>query len=698
MRNRMRTLPPVTAFGIASVLGLAAALTAPASAQESSDVMTPERLWEIPRVSGPNVSPDGSQVVYGVARYDLTEDRGSTDLFLIPVAGGEPFRLTDTPASEHGVAWRPDGQWIGYLSAASGSTQLWEIRPDGSGRRQVSEISGGIGNFRYAPDGRHVSFTRQVKLGPAVVDRYPDLPKAEARIIDELMYRHWDSWKDGMYSHLFVAEYLDGVLGEPVDVMADDPYDTPLSPFGGVEQIGWSADGRRIVYTTKQLTGAAYTRSTNSDLFAYDLETRATANLTDGMMGYDIEPVFSPDGRYVAWLSMERDGYEADRNRLFVHDFESGQKRELSVGFDQDAHGPAWSADGTTIYFTSEVEGTIHLHTADVGVGQIRQITEGQHNYYSFEVADGGDSRSLVAQRVSMSAPAELYRVDPTSGDAVRLTYHTQPVVGSLDLGRVEPRWVEATDGEQILAWVIYPPGFDPSQRYPALLYAQGGPQSTVSQFFSYRWNFQLMAANGYIIVAPNRRGVPSFGQAFKEEISGDWGGQAMRDLLSSIDDVAQEEYVDENRLGAIGASFGGYTVFWLAGNHEGRFKTFIAHAGVFNLASMFGATEELFFPEFDLEGPYWLDPQPESYDLFSPHKFVQNWDTPMLVIHGQKDFRVPVTEGMQAFTAAQAQGIESRFLYFPNEGHWILTPQNGVLWHRVFFDWLGRYLKPPTS
>jgi dipeptidyl aminopeptidase/acylaminoacyl peptidase len=660
--------------------------------------MTPERLWEIPRVSGPSVSPDGSHVAYGVTRFDLVENRGSADLFLIPVDGGEPFRLTDTPASEHGVAWRPDGEWIGYLSAASGSTQLWEIRPDGSGRRQVSEIPGGIANFRYAPDGRHVSFTAEVKLGPAVVDRYPDLPKAEARIIDDLMYRHWDTWKDGIYSHLFVAEYLDGGLGEAVDVMAGEPYDTPLFPFGGGEQIGWSADGRWIAYTTKRMTGAEYTRSTNSDLFAFDLETGTTTNLTEGMMGYDIEPVFSPDGRYVAWLSMERDGYESDRNRLFVHDFENGQKQELSVDFDQDAHGPAWSADGTTIYFTSEVEGTIHLYAADVAAGQIRRITDGQYNYYSFEVAEGDGGRSLVAQRVSMSAPAELYRVDPTSGDAVRLTHHTEPVVGSLELGRVEPRWVEATDGERVLAWVIYPPGFDPSQRYPALLYAQGGPQSTVSQFFSYRWNFQLMAANGYIIVAPNRRGVPSFGQAFKEEISGDWGGQAMRDLLSAIDDVAEEDYVDENRLGAIGASFGGYTVFWLAGNHEGRFKTFIAHAGVFNLESMFGATEELFFPEFDLEGPYWQDPRPESYDLFSPHDFVQNWDTPMLVIHGQKDFRVPVTEGMQAFTAAQAQGIESRFLYFPNEGHWILTPQNGVLWHRVFFEWLGRTLKPATS
>lgn len=662
----------------------------------AQDVLTPERLWRIPRVSGPAVSPDGEWVAYTVTRYDLAENRGSADLFVIPVAGGEPLRLTDTPASEHGAAWRPDGRWIGYLSAATGSTQLWEIRPDASERRQVTRVPGGIANFRYAPSGSHVSFTRTVELDPDVPDLYRDLPKAEARIIDELMYRHWDSWRDGEYEHLFIAEYRDGEIGAPLDLMPDERYDTPLHPFGGGEQIGWSPDGARIVYTAKKLTGVDYATSTDSDLYSYELASGRTTNLTDGMEGYDIEPVFSPDGRYMAWLSMARDGYESDRNRLFVYDSEANRRREISVRFDQDAHSPAWADDGRTLFFTSEVEGTIHLYAADAETGQIRQISEGDYNYYAFEPVRAGGA--IVAQRVSISAPAELFRVDAGSGEAVRLTHHTEPLMGDLSLGRVEGRWIESTDGERIKTWVIYPPGFDPEASYPALLYAQGGPQSTVSQFFSYRWNFQLMAANGYIVVAPNRRGVPSFGQAFKEEISGDWGGQAMRDLLAAIDAVAREPYVDEERLGAVGASFGGYTVFWLAGHHEGRFQTFIGHAGVFNLESMYGATEELFFPEFDLGGPYWQSPRPESYDLFSPHDFVANWDTPMLVIHGQKDFRVPVTEGMQAFTALQRQGIESRFLYFPTEGHWILTPQNGVLWHRIFFDWLGRYLKPQAS
>ncbi|MEJ2343519.1 MAG: S9 family peptidase [Gemmatimonadales bacterium] len=664
----------------------------------AQDVLTPELLWSLPRVGAPSVSPDGRMIAFGVTRYDVEANKGNADLYLIPVAGGEPVLLAGTEHRESAATWRPDGEWVGFLSNESESTQLWEIRPDGSGKRQVTDVEGGISNFLYSPDGRHVSFTRNVKVGRTTADLHPDLPEADVRIIDDLMYRHWDHWRDGEYRHLFIATYSDGKIGKPVDLMAGEPYDTPLDPFGGVEQIAWNADGSWIAYTSKKLTGAEFARSTNSEVYVYNLETKETSNFTIGMMGYDIEPAFSPDGRQLAWLSMERDGYEADRNRLFVVDLETAEKRELSEGFDQDAHGPAWSADSRTIYFTSETEGTIQLFAADVESSQIRQVSEGVHNYYGFAVAEGDGGPSLIGQRVSMSAPAELYRVDPRSGATQRLTFLTAPIMDRLELGRVEARWIPATDGGRILTWVIYPPGFDPGQRYPALLYAQGGPQSTVSQFFSYRWNFQLMAANGYIIVAPNRRGVPSFGQAWKEEISRDWGGQAMRDLLSAIDEVATEPFVDPDRLGAVGASFGGYTIFWLAGNHERRFKAFVAHAGVFNLESMFGATEELFFPEFDLGGPYWDSPRPESYDLFSPHRFVQNWDTPMLIIAGQLDFRVPVTEGMQAFTALRAQGIEGRFLYYPEEGHWILSPQNGLVWHREFFGWLDRYLKPPSS
>ncbi len=684
-----RYLPAATIMSLLLVL--------PAGLQ-AQDVLTPELLWELPRVGGPAVSPDGRLIAFGVTRYALEDNKGNSDIYLIPVAGGEPVLLVGTPHREGSAQWRPDGAWLGYLSNESGSTQLWEVRPDGWVRRQVSEVEGGISNFLYSPSGDHVSFTRSVDVDPATADIHPDLPEANARIIDDLMYRHWDHWRNGSYRHLFIAEYGDGQIGEPIDLMPSEPYDTPLEPFGGGEQIAWSADGRQIAYTSKKVTGAKFARTTNSEVYLYDVETGGTTNLTDGMQGYDIEPAFSSDGRYLAWLSMERDGYEADRNRLFLLNLESGAKRELSVGFDQDAHGPTWAADSQTVYFTSESEGTIQLFAADAESGEIRQISEGDHNYYGFAIAEAEETPTLIGQRVSISAPAELYRVDARTGETTRLTFLTAPIMDPLELGRVERRWVPATDGGRILTWVIYPPGFDAEQRYPALLYAQGGPQSTVSQFFSYRWNFQLMAANGYVVVAPNRRGVPSFGQVWKEEISRDWGGQAMRDLLSAIDEVAEEPFVDGDRLGAVGASFGGYTAFWLAGHHEGRFQTFVSHAGVFNLESMFGATEELFFPEFDLGGPYWESPRPESYDLFSPHKFVQNWDTPMLIIAGQLDFRVPVTESMQAFTALRAQGIDGRFLYYPEEGHWILSPQNGVLWHREFYGWLDRYLKPPSS
>jgi dipeptidyl aminopeptidase/acylaminoacyl peptidase len=658
----------------------------------AQDVMTPETLWSLKRVSGPAVSPSGSRFVYGVRQYDIEANSANTDLFLLPVTGGSPIQLTDTPGSEFNTVWRPDSLRIGFLSAQSGSVQLWEIDPNGMNLRQVSDIDGGIANFDYSPDGTRISFTRDVKLDKNVHDVFPDLPEANARIIDDLMYRHWDTWHDYTYSHLFIASYNNGILGEPIDLMPGERYDTPLKPFGGVEQIGWSPDGRKIAYTSKKMTGTAYAVSTNSDIYVYDLNTRQTTDLTQGMMGYDIEPRFSPDGRYLAWLSMERDGYESDRNRLFIHDFNRGTSRELTTGFDQDAHSPAWGSDNNTIYFTSEIKGTVQLFVADIVGNDIRQITEGQHNYGSFDVAETSRGTALIAARQSMSAPTDLYSVDPLSGIATQLTDENADILANVELGNVEPRWIRTTDDKDMLAWVIYPPGFDPSRQYPALLYCQGGPQGTVSQFFSYRWNFQIMAANGYVVIAPNRRGVPSFGQEWKEEISGDWGGQAMQDLLSAIDDIAQEPYVDQDRLGAVGASFGGYSVFWLAGNHEGRFKVFIAHDGAFNLESMYGATEEMFFVNFDLDGPYWEFPH--SYESFSPHKFAGNWDTPILMIHGGKDFRLPATESMQAFTAARIQGIPARFLYFPEENHWVLSAQDGILWQRIFFDWLGRYLK----
>ena len=440
----------------------------------------------------------------------------------------------------------------------------------------------------------------------------------------------------------------------------------------------------------KKMIGKDFAISTNSDLYLYDIKNEITTNLTKGMMGYDRNPVFSPDGKYLAWNSMERDGYESDKNRLFIMRISNKIKEDLSANLDRTCNSPHWSSDGKTIYFSSPEIGTYQLFSIDVLTKELNQITSGQHNYYSFIQNDD----YIVALKASMSAPHELFKIDISTGKNVPLTTINNDLIENIKMGSVVGRWVKTSDGKDMLVWVIYPPNFDPNKKYPALLYCQGGPQGTVSQFWSHRWNFQLMAANDYVVVAPNRRGLPSFGQEWNEQISGDWGGQAMKDLLSAIDDIKTEPYIDSDRLGAVGASFGGYSVYWLAGNHNKRFNAFIAHAGWFNLESWYNSTEEMFFANWDLKGSFWQKNRSKTWETDSPHQYIANWDTPILVIHGAKDFRVPESEGMQAFQAAQLQNIPSKFLYFPEENHWILTPQNGILWQRVFFEWLDQWLK----
>lgn len=658
---------------------------------KAQNTFTPELLWQLGRVSGASISPDGNNVLYGITTYDLATNRGNRDLYVVPVAGGTPVRLTNTPGSEHGEQWRPDGKKIGFLAASDGEMQWWEMNPDGSGLQILTEIEGGISNVSYAPDMKHLAFTRMVKTGETVLDLYPDLPAANARIIDNLMFRHWDTWDDHHSSHLFIAPYTDGKVGAAIDLMEGEPYDTPLMPFGGSEQIAWSPDGNAIAYTSKKLTGRAYAESTNSDIYLYDLTTRATTNLTEGMPGYDMEPVWSPTGRYMVWNSMERPGFEADRNRIFVYDRETRQKREVTAGLGRDANHPLWATDEAGLYFLSGEQATYQLYYIPLAGGEAREITSGRHNYTHFAVAD---NNTLVAGRMDMNNPVELYRVTTRNGEARALTTVNKAMLSAIPEPRVEERWVTTTDGKQMLVWVIYPPDFDPAKKYPTLLYLQGGPQSAVSQFFSYRWNFRLMAQQGYIVVTPNRRGLPTFGRDWNDDISRDWGGQAMKDYLSAIDALAKEPFVDENRLGAVGASYGGYSAYWLAGNHEKRFKTFIAHCGLFNLESWYLTTEELFFANWDVGGPPWKPELQSDYAKFSPHRFAHKWDTPILVIHSEKDFRVPIGEGLQAFQAAQIQDIPSRFLYFPEEGHWVLSPQNGILWHREFFRWLDQWLK----
>jgi len=656
-----------------------------------SDIMTPEILWAFGRVGDAQVSPDNSKILYGVSYYSVEKDKSNRELFLMDIDGGNKQQITNTAGGEYAAAWSPDGKRIGYMNASSGSMQLWEMDADGTNPRQVSDIEDGITGFIYSPDGSKILFTKEVKIYKTVKDENPDLDKTTGRLMSDLMYRHWDSWVDS-FTHIFIADYKDGNLGEALDIMKDEPWDSPLKPFGGTEQITWSPDSKTIVYTSRKKEGMAYSVSTNSDLYAYNVESGETTNLTEGMMGYDTNPSFSPDGSLLAWESMERDGYESDKSRLFIMDVASGDKKYCTKDFDQNAGGLSWSADGKSIYFISDWHATEEIYRFDVADGSISKITEGVHDYHS--VVEAGDR--LIATRVSMSKPQEIYSVDPTTGEAVDLSLENKHLLDQLTFGEVTKRWVKTTDNKQMLVWVILPPHFDETKTYPGLLYCQGGPQGTVSQFWSYRWNFQMMAANDYVIVAPNRRGLPGFGQEWLEQISGDYGGQNMKDYLSAIDNVSQEKWLDADRLGAVGASYGGFSVYWLAGNHHKRFKAFIAHDGMFNFEAQYLETDEMWFVNWDLGGSFWDKSNKIAQRSYanSPHKFVQNWDTPILVIHSEKDYRIVASQGMSAFNAAILRGIPAEYLYFPNENHWILHPQNGILWQRTFYGWLDKWLK----
>ncbi len=652
--------------------------------------MTPEFLWKLKRISDIQLSPDGKTVLFGISEYDLKENKGKRNLFTMPVSGGEIKKISDVNVSLFNAVWRPDGNKIGYLSSESKTVQIWEMNPDGSEKTRISNIPGGINAFMYSPNQKYILYIKDVKLEKTVQDIHPDLPKAEAMIYDDLMYRHWDSWSDFSYQHIFLTPYADGKTDNTIDIMENEPWDAPMMPYGGLEQISWSPDGKKLAYACKKLKGKEYALSTNSDIYIYDTETKKTENISSSNKGYDLDPVFSPDGKYIVWHSMKTPGFESDKKRIMIFDLASQKVEDYSVNFDQSSDHFVWSKDAKSIYFISGVKATHQVYSLDIKTRKIRQITKGVHDYTSIQLAD---ENTLVASKMSMSLPVEIFSIDVKKGIEKQLSFVNKELLNTITLGDVKERWVKTTDGKDMLVWVIYPPGFDPNKKYPALLYTQGGPQSAVSQFFSYRWNFQMMAAHDYIVVAPNRRGLPSFGSEWNDQISQDYGGQNQLDYLSAIDDVAKEKYVDANRLGAVGASYGGFSVYWLAGNHNKRFKAFIAHCGMFNFESWYGTTEELFFANHDIGGPYWEKNPPKSYD-FSPHHFIGNWDTPLLVIHGGRDFRIPYTEGMQAFNAAQIKNIPSRFLFFPDETHFVLKPQNSVLWQREFFKWLDTYLK----
>jgi len=659
--------------------------------QLESDIMTPEILWSFGRLGDVQVSPDGKKILYGVSYYSKDKNRSNRELFIMDIDGKNKLQITHTAFGEYNAVWRPDGEKIGFICAADGEMQIWEMDIDGENREQVSYVEGGLGGFSYSPDQSKVLFIKEVKLDETVSDIYPDLTAASGRINNDLMYRHWDTWVDS-YTHIFVADYTLGRVVSEKDIMEGERWEAPMKPFGGMEQIAWSPDGKTIVYSCRKKVGKEYTLSTNSDLYFYDTESGKTTNMTEGMMGYDMNPVFSPDGYVIAWESMERDGYEADKQRLFTMNLKTGEKTYHTKDFDQMAHGLSWSADGKSIYFISDWHATDEIYQLTLKDGEIRKITEGVHNYRSaIEVGN-----KLITTRVSMSKPSEIYAVNIKNGKDTELSFENKHLLDQLTFGEVTKRWVETTDHKQMLVWVILPPHFDESKVYPGLLYCQGGPQGTVSQFWSYRWNFQMMAANDYVIVAPNRRGLPGFGQEWLEQISGDYGGQNMKDYLSAIDAVKEEKWLDEDRLGAIGASYGGFSVYWLAGHHNKRFKAFIAHDGMFNLEAQYLETEEMFFVNWDLGGPFWEPYNKTAQNSYanSPHKFVQYWDTPLMVIHGELDYRIVASQGMSAYNAAVLRGIPAEYLYFPDENHWVLKPQNGILWQRRFYNWLDKWLK----
>lgn len=674
------------------------------------ELLTEEKIWEMGMVGAPAVHPLGKSAVYSIRNTDLSENKGQSDLYLVDLVSSAHRRLTETPVSESQYSWRPDGQRIGFLSAVSGSLQLWEMNANGAELTQVSFVEGGIQGYGYSPNGKHVYYIKAVKIDQSLQDRFPALSKSTGMLFDELMYRHWDHFTDGSYNHVFIQPYENSALvGEAIDLMPGERFHSPLQPFGGTEQIDWSPDGTKLVYTAKKLSGTAAAVSTNADLYLYDLTTGETSNLTFGMRGYDLNPKFSPDGQKLAWLSMKRDGYEADENRLMIMNMDNGLVSEVGKGDDRSINTHFWGKDANRIFFGVYENGTSQLyeHFFDLqaaaktyGIksklkGSITSIVtdRSNNNYGGYSYVNDGKNGSIALLRQNMLRPNELFLLDLNTKKLRQLTDVNGKLYENIKLATIESRSIATSDKQQMQTWVIYPPDFDPQKKYPTLLYCQGGPQSMISQSFSTRWNFFLMASKGYIVVAPNRRGLPGFGQAWNEQISGDWGGQAMQDYFAAIDSMAKEPFVDADRLGAVGASFGGYSVYWLAGNHEKRFKTFISHCGVFNLEAMYGQTEEIFFTDFEMKGKPWDLPRPKSYDDFSPHKFVKKWDTPILVIHNEKDFRVPLAQGMEAFTAAQLNQVPSKFLYFPDENHWVLKPQNSVLWQKIFFEWLSTYL-----
>jgi dipeptidyl aminopeptidase/acylaminoacyl peptidase len=688
--------------------------------QLDNDQMTPEALWAMSRIGGYQASPDGQHIVYQTGYYSVEENKSHQVLWMMGADGTDQKQLTEDADNETDAQWL-DNETIAFLRGG----EIWKMKFDGSGRKQLSETEGKVEGFQFSPDGSKVIVLKSIDFNEIIKKNPDDLPKATGRLVTDLMYRHWDHYVESI-QHPFVYEVGDsGISGEGTDLLEGEPYECPMEPFGGMEQLAWSPDGQSIAYTCRKKTGLAYSISTDADIYIYNIGTRETKNLckpadytepeiepTKTMkyqkvnakenlannVGYDQNPKFSPDGKQIAWLSMERNGYEADRQRLCICDLATGEKKYVTESFDSNVDDYCWSSDSKTLYYIGVWHATENLYRTNLD-GEVKPVCIEWADFGSLQMLN---DKTLLAEQHSFLAPADLYVVTP--GDSVKDTKATQitqvnkEILDQLGKPSVDQRWVKTSDGQQMLYWIIQPPHFDPNKKYPTLLFCEGGPQSPVSQFWSYRWNFFIMASQGYVVIAPNRRGLPGFGQEWLEEISGDWTGQCMKDYLAAIDDAAQNlPYVDKDKLGAVGASFGGFSVYYLAGHHDKRFKCFIAHDGAFNLEAMYTETEENWFSNWEYDDAYWNKDRTANADKTyknSPHLFVDKWDTPILCIHGEKDYRINATQGMSAFNAARMKGIEAELLIFPDENHWVLKPQNGILWQRTFFNWLDRWLK----
>lgn len=663
------------------------------SANRTFDI---EALEALGRVSGPAVSPDGKKVLYGVSYESVEQNKSNNELYVMNIDGSDATRLTHTPQSEGQAAWINGGKEIAFVAEKDGKPQMWVMNADGTGRRVVSRLENGVGGFLVSPDGKKVLVISTVKYGRTAAEVYPDLPKANARIIDDLMYKHWDEWVTEI-PHPFIADFDGYSLKNIKDIMDGEPYESPMKPFGGIESFAWSPDSKQVVYVSRKKTGMEYAVSTNSDLYLYDLEKATTRNLTEGMMGYDTAPAFSPDGTKLAWLSMEHDGYESDKNRIFVMDMATGTRTDLTANWDYTADAIAWNPNGKSIYFLAPYLGVTPIFSIDVATKAVSMVTSGA-DIADYAALAPVDDKTIVTMRHSMLYPNEIFSV--TDRKATALTDVNRDVLSQIDAPSLEKVMVPTTDGKEMTTWVVLPPNFDPAKKYPAILYCQGGPQQAVSQFWSYRWNLMLMASNGYIVIAPNRRGLPGFGTEWNAQISGDYPGQNMQDYLSAVDYMKQRPYVDGDHIGAVGASYGGFSVYMLAGIHENRFAALIAHAGIFNTEAQYLETEEMWFANWDLGGAFWEKDNAVAQRTFanSPHKFVDRWNTPILVTHGEYDYRILSSQGEMAFNAARLRGVPAEMVIFPDENHWILKPQNAILWQRVFFRWLDRWLKPGSA